>query len=98
MFAFLGVLAAPGMKKSDFVVNIEQNVLSISAEQQNEVNVEGKNFTRKEFSFQSFQRSFTLPESADQENITANYVDGVLKIKLNKKKESISKSKVIKIS
>ncbi len=95
---FVVELAAPGMKKSDFIVSIEQNVLSISAEQKNEVNEEGKNFTRKEFSFQSFQRSFTLPESADQEKIEANYVDGVMKIKLNKKKESISKSKVIKIS
>lgn len=95
---FVVELAAPGMKKSDFIVNIERNVLSISAEKKNEVNEEGKNFTRKEFSFQSFQRSFTLPESADQENIEANYIDGVIKIKLNKKKESISKSKVIKVS
>lgn len=91
-------LAAPGMKKNDFKVNIERNVLSISTEQKTENTEEGKNFTRKEFSYSSFSRSFTLPESVDQEKIDAKYTDGVLKLVLHKKEEMIPKSKEIKIS
>lgn len=91
-------LAAPGMKKSDFKVNIERNVLSISSEQKTENTQEDKNYTRKEFSYQSFMRSFTLPESVDQEKIDAKYNDGVLKLVLHKKEEMIPKSKEIKIS
>ena len=95
---FVVELAAPGMKKDDFNVNLERNVLTISSEIKSEEKTEDKQFTRKEFSYQSFQRSFTLPESVDQDKIDANYKDGVLRIVLHKKEEVIPKSKVIKIS
>ena len=95
---FVVELAAPGMKKDDFQVDLERNVLTISSEQKDEKQEEGKHYTRKEFSYQSFQRSFTLPESVNQDKIEATYNDGVLKIILHKKEEMIPKSKVIKIS
>lgn len=95
---FLVELAAPGMKKSDFNINLDRNVLSISSETKSETKEEGKQFTRKEFSYQSFQRSFTLPESVDQDKIEAQYDNGVLKIKLHKREEMVSKTKEIKIS
>jgi HSP20 family protein len=91
-------LAAPGMKKDDFKISLDMNVLSISSEQSQDKVDEEKNFTMKEFSYQSFQRSFTLPESVDQNKIEASYADGVLKITLHKKAELKAKSKVIKIS
>jgi HSP20 family protein len=86
------------MKKTDFNINLERNVLSISSEMKNETKDEGRDFTRQEFSYQSFQRAFTLPESVDQEKVEAKYVDGVLKITLNKKEEMVAKNKEIKIS
>jgi len=95
---FVVELAAPGMKKSDFNINLEGNVLSISSEMKSETKDEGKEFTRKEFSYQSFQRAFTLPESVDQEKVEAQYVEGVLKITLHKKEEMVARTKEIKIS
>jgi HSP20 family protein len=91
-------LAAPGMKKSDFHVNIDRNVLTVSSEKEEEKEEKDKNYTRKEFSYSSFERSFTLPESIDQEKIDAKYTNGVLKLVLPKKEEVIPKTKEIKIS
>ncbi len=88
-------VAAPGMKKNDFKINLERNVLTISSEKEEKNAVNENNYTRKEFSYQSFERSFTLPESVDQEKISANYSDGVLVIKLPKRDEA--KPKPIKI-
>lgn len=90
-------LAAPGLKKNDFKVNIDRNVLTVSTEKKEEKEEKDKNFTRKEFSYHSFSRSFTLPESVNQEKIDAKYNDGVLKLVLPKKDEVIPKSKEIKI-
>jgi HSP20 family protein len=95
---YLVELAAPGMKKADFKVNLEHNVLTISTETRVDQKEESKNFTRKEFSYQSFERSFTLPESINQDKIDARYNEGVLKVVLPKKEEVISKTKEIKIS
>ena len=91
-------LAAPGMKKSDFHVNVDRNVLTVSSEKEEEKEEKDKNYTRKEFSYSSFERSFTLPESIDQEKIDAKYTNGVLKLVLPKKEEVIPKTKEIKIS
>jgi len=91
-------LAAPGLKKNDFKVNIDRNVLTVSTEKKEEKEEKDKNFTRKEFSYHSFSRSFTLPESINQEKIDAKYNDGVLKLVLPKKDEVIPKSKEIKIA
>jgi HSP20 family protein len=80
-------VAAPGMKKEDFTLNLENNILTISAEKEEKEEKKDKKLTRKEFSFTSFQRSFTLPDSVNSENIQATYKDGVLLLTLPKKED-----------
>jgi HSP20 family protein len=85
-------VAAPGMKKEDFKINLDHNRLTISSERKNEKSEEKDNFSRKEFSYQSFSRSFTLPENmVDSDKIAAKYNDGILTIELPKRKEAIPK-------
>ncbi len=92
-------IAAPGMVKDDFKINLENNVLTISAEVEDQKREEGKNFSRKEFYYGSFSRSFTLPKTIDVDNINAEYESGILKIVLPKKEEAkVEMKKVIKIS
>ena len=81
-------LAAPGMKKEDFKINLENNILTISSEVEEEKLEEGKNYTRKEFSYGSFTRSFTLPKIIDLDKIKADYEDGILRMLLPKKEEA----------
>src|SRR3990172_9252612 len=81
-------LAAPGFSKTDFKVNVEENVLTISAEKKEETKEENERFTRKEFSFNSFSRSFTLPQAASVEKVDAKYTDGILKLCIPKKEEA----------
>jgi len=90
-------LAAPGLKKGDFKLNLDRNVLNISVEQRQENNESQKNYTKREFSYSSFVRSFTLPDSADQNSIAATYQDGVLQIDIAKKEEAKSVSRQIEI-
>ena len=81
-------LAAPGMNKDDFKVNLKNNVLSISSERKKENEEKNENYTRKEFSYESFQRSFTVPENAVKgDKISAKYTDGILNITLPKRDE-----------
>lgn len=80
--------AVPGLSKSDFSINLENDVLTVKSEKEQERESTSTNFTRKEFNFSSFQRSFTLPESADGESIKAEYKDGVLQIEIPKKEEA----------
>ncbi len=94
-------VAAPGMKKEDFKVNLENNMLSISSEKKTEKNDEKKgSYNRREFSYQSFQRTFTVPENeVEGDKIAAKYCDGVLCITLPKKEEVKPKpAREIKIS
>ena len=81
-------LAAPGLKKKDFTIDINGNMLTISG--QNEENKEEKeeNFTRKEYNFSSFTRSFTIPEGVNCDKIEAKYDEGVLQLTLPKKGET----------
>mgnify|MGYP001553714977 CR=1 FL=1 len=81
-------LAVPGLKKEDFKLSLEQNVLTISVEQSNEQQDNQKNYSKREFSYSSFVRSFTLPESADDNNINATYTDGILSIDIAKREEA----------
>ena len=90
---FLIEMAAPGLRKEDFKINIENGILQIDSESQREVEEEKDNYTRKEFNYSSFSRSFTLPENASEENIAANYENGVLKLKLQKLKSETSHKK-----
>ncbi len=82
-------MAAPGMTKEDFKINLENEVLTISAERETEnEEKEGERYTRREFSYQSFQRSFHLPKSAvDYDQIKAKYDNGVLSIRIPKREE-----------
>ncbi len=96
---FLVEVAAPGMKKDDFKIELDNNILMISSETEDrqEESKEGQ-FTRREFSYQSFKRTFTLPNTVDEKNIKASYNDGILSILLPKKEEAKEKPKrIIKI-
>ena len=95
-------VAAPGMKKNDFKINLDNNQLTISSEIKKEDSTkEIDQYTRREFSYQSFQRSFTLPNNVvvDGDKIAAKYTDGILTIKLPKRDEVKPKpAREIKIS
>ncbi|HVW13177.1 MAG TPA: Hsp20/alpha crystallin family protein [Mucilaginibacter sp.] len=81
-------LAAPGLKKDDFKISLDKNVLSVSAEKKSENIDENKKYSKREYSYSSFVRSFTLPETADAARIEAEYTDGVLKLNVAKKDEA----------
>ena len=85
---FLVEMAVPGMKKDDFKIDLDNNVLTISSEQKSENESNEDNYTRREFNYSSFTRSFTLPETVDGEKIYAKYEDGVLGITIPKKEEA----------
>ena len=87
--AFEVEMAAPGMKKNDFKIELEGNILNISSETSNQTEEkEGDRYSRREFSYQSFERSFTLAKDVlDAEKIKAKYEDGVLRLHIPKKEE-----------
>jgi len=98
---FVVEMAAPGMKKEDFKVALNNNVLTISSEQKQEnEQQENDQYTRREFSYQSFQRSFQLSvDAVDTENIQAKYENGVLHLTIPKREEVKQKpSRLINIS
>ena len=98
---YLLEVAVPGMDKKDCKIELKNNILVISAQKENkqeEKDNEGR-YVRKEFGFQSFTRSFTLPEdSVDAENISAAYCDGILKVTIPKKEPEKAQTKEIQIS
>jgi HSP20 family protein len=81
-------LAAPGLKREDFKLNQERNVLTILVEQSSDHQDNQKNYSKREYSYSSFVRSFTLPEGADDSKIEAVYTDGVLRIDIAKREEA----------
>ena len=87
--AFVVEVAAPGFEKGDFKIELNLNTLSISSEKkvENETK-EGEVFTKREFSYQSFSRSFTLPQIADGDRIEANYQNGILTVLIPKREEA----------
>ncbi|MBI3482500.1 MAG: Hsp20/alpha crystallin family protein [Bacteroidetes bacterium] len=91
-------LAAPGLAKKDFKIETDNGVLTISAEK--EEKAESKNgYARTEYSFNSFSRSFTLPENSKPDNINAKYEDGILKLTVPKKEiTSVKPKKEIAVS
>jgi len=90
-------LAAPGLKKDDFKLNLERNQLTISVEQSADHEDNHKNYSKREYSYSSFVRSFTLPDSADESKIDASYTDGVLQIDIAKREEAKSVRRQIEI-
>ncbi|GAB3251512.1 Hsp20/alpha crystallin family protein [Larkinella harenae] len=91
-------LAAPGLKKEDFSINLNNNQLTISAKQEHTDEEKTENFTRKEFSYSSFERSFRLPKNINSEQIQAAYVDGILKIELPKVEKTVVEPKQIAVA
>jgi HSP20 family protein len=82
-------MAAPGFEKKDFRIELINNLLTISSEKKVETETkEGQQFTRQEFSYQSFSRSFTLPNTVEGEKIQAKYENGILKVAIPKKEEA----------
>lgn len=78
-------MAAPGLEKEDFKISVDGDVMTITAEKEEQKKEDGKSFSRREYNFSSFSRSFTLPETASISNIEAKYADGVLKLTIPKR-------------
>ncbi|CAM2864537.1 Hsp20/alpha crystallin family protein [Chryseobacterium flavum] len=93
-------VAAPGMEKNDFEIKLDGNLLTISSSKEDNHETEEGNYTRREFSYQSFQRSFELPRDVvDQENIQAKYENGLLLLTIPKKETAKQKPpRLIEIS
>lgn len=96
--AYVIELAAPGLKKEDFQINLKKDTLSVWAEVKKDDTQVAKDFTRKEFDYSSFARSFNLPDSADGDKITAEYKDGILNINIGKKDEAKLQHKEIVVA
>ena len=97
--AFMVEVAVPGLKKSDFKLDLDNQVLTISTESKEENEHKEENYTRREFGYSAFKRTFTLPDSVNDEKINANYTDGILSVLLPKKEEAKQKPvRSIKIS
>ena len=82
---YLVSLAAPGLKKDDFKIDVDGNMLTISCEKEEKKEEKEARYTRKEYSYSAFSRSFTLPEEINKEKIEAKYEDGILKILMPRK-------------
>lgn len=86
---FVLEVAAPGMKREDFKVELDNNVLTISSQREEKQDQQNEDYTRKEFSYQYFQRNFSLPENkVEGDKISARYVDGILHITVPKREEA----------
>ncbi len=92
-------LAAPGLEKKDFKIEVSNGILSVSAEKEKEEKEEKENYRRREFSYNSFSRSFALPDNSLPDKIDAKYENGILRLSLPKKEVTVSKpKKEIKVS
>ena len=90
-------LSAPGLDKADFNIKLDGKLLTISAEQKEEKTAENEKMIRKEFSYRSFKRSFTVDDKIDAANIIAKYENGILQLNLPKKAEVKNSAKEINI-
>lgn len=81
-------VAAPGLSKNDFKVEVDNDMLSISGERKEESNEANSRYTRREFSYGTFKRSFNLPETVDGEHVNARFENGVLSLIVPKKEEA----------
>jgi HSP20 family protein len=95
---FILEVAAPGKTKEDFALALDHDVLTISSEEKKEINTEetssaNEKYTRREFSFSSFERSFKLPQTVNREGINATYTNGILSVALPKREEDKVKPK-----
>jgi HSP20 family protein len=88
-------MAAPGLTKKDFNITVNKGILTISSEKEEEHEEKEKDYTRREFSYNAFSRSFSLPEYINEDDIKAHYEDGVLKLKVAKKVGGATKLKKV---
>ncbi|NCF30416.1 MAG: Hsp20 family protein [Bacteroidetes bacterium] len=86
-------LAAPGKKKSDFKIELDEGVLTISSEIETKSTEKEGSFTRKEFGYSAFKRSFNIPDTVVADQISANYKEGILTVSLPKKEEALPQPK-----
>ena len=96
--AYVISVAAPGLNKEDFHVTLENNTLSIASSNKENKEKKENNFLRREFSYQSFSRSFTLPDNTEAKKIKASHKNGVLSISITKEEIKIEKAKEISIN
>jgi HSP20 family protein len=92
-------VASPGLSKNDFNIDLNDDLITISAEKEAEQDESGSRYMRREFNYNSFKRKFQLPDSVDQDKISASHAEGILSVHLPKKEEEVSKGpKTIDIS
>ncbi len=84
-------VAAPGFEKKDFSISMEQGVLTISGEKKEEKEEKDEKYTRREFGYSSFSRSFTLPQNVNEEDVKASFENGILRLDIKKKEGSDGK-------
>ena len=89
--------AAPGFEKEEFKIDLENQVLTVSAEKKSENKEESKQYTRREYVYAAFKRSFNLPESVNEEAIKAEYKNGILHVSIPKKEEENKQKREITI-
>ncbi len=94
---YLIEIAAPGMKKDDINVDVDEGRLTISSQKEENKTEENDNYKRREYNYSSFSRSFTLPENVKSEDIKAKYEDGILRLTVPKRQEQERPKKKIKI-
>lgn len=94
---FIINLAVPGLKKEDCKIKVENGILTVSSEKKEEKEEKKGKYSRYEYNYSSFSRSFSIPDNADAENVKAKYEDGELKIELHKKEKTLPAEKVIEI-
>lgn len=85
-------VAAPGVARKDFKIDLENDLLTISTEQKENREEKERRYIRREYNYNSFKRSFQLPDTIDVENIRANHESGILTIELPKKEEVVQKA------
>lgn len=96
--SFILDVAAPGFSKENFDIHVENDLLTISANVESKSEESEKGYTRREFSYSSFNRSFTLPDSVNAESIKGSYANGILTVELPKKPEAARVKKTVKVS
>lgn len=91
-------LAAPGLEKSDFHISIEDGLLKVVVKKENQEDLDTAHYTRREFAFTSFERSFNLPDGLDTDHVEAAYENGILKLKIAKLEKEEAKNVRIEVN